>query len=351
MSKYLKSQEKILKEILFNNEGTYGKRENGDLDLNHIKEQFEESNLILARLYNTKLKSLENLNYTYISNWHSGDNLNLFNTNISDPNMKSLMKKIGWIDENEQPKKIDYFMNKQGFRCKDFDKIQKPGILFAGCSQTFGVGMPIEHTFSQLVSDRFDCENINLGSPGRGLDYLSYYLDLFLEDVLNFDMIKAIAVYLPPAGRISYFLKDNRYKKVVLDTYHNDPVLFSDYYNVNGIKDIDITKTFEFNKMEPYSDKWWEYIQYFRSNMYENYMIQKENTFLRDLININSFKLLANRLNVPLVVLNQKVELLDYNENEPFTMDFGRDMMHLGRGKHRYTAKRFIKELEQFLDK
>ena len=62
---------------------------------------------------------------------------------------------------------IYYQLNKQGYRCSQWDQIDwSSSILFFGCSQTFGVGLPVEMTIPYLVEQSLGISCINLARMG-----------------------------------------------------------------------------------------------------------------------------------------------------------------------------------------
>ena len=109
---------------------------------------------------------------------------------------------MGWCDESGNTVNIEYKLNKQGFRAKNLNLVDKSSILFLGCNSTFRIGMNIETTLPQIViSDYFDMENLNYGQPGHCLELSVLYLSLFLDKEIDPSLIKAVVVYLPPPGR------------------------------------------------------------------------------------------------------------------------------------------------------
>ena len=56
-----------------------------------------------------------------------------------------------------------YSINSCGFRTQEFKKYSKNSlkILFAGCSNTFGEGLPLEYTWSQLLIQKIFQKKIN----------------------------------------------------------------------------------------------------------------------------------------------------------------------------------------------
>lgn len=337
MSKYAKLSLDNIKEILQNNDDDFSQRKKGDLDFDHIKQLFNDALLWTTR-EDTNIPE-----YTYSNLWYPSDSEDFFNKNFNDPETYKMLKKLNWIDEHDNPVKITYNLNEQGFRCKNFDSIKKEFIMFLGCSQTFGVAIQNEFTFAQLVADKFNCENVNLGCPGKGFDFISLYVSLFLEqDNLDLDLIKAIVVYLPPPGRISYFHSVNN--QIQIESLHNDRLLASDHYNENGITFENPMHKINVEENEMLTESWWESLYHVRSNKFENYIIQKENNFIRDIFAYGTIDAFAKKHGVPLVVMNRNSYLSNI-------YDFGRDLMHMGSSNHRSIAKHIVMKLEQIFDK
>lgn len=103
------------------------------------------------------------------------------------------------------PNDIEYKYNNYGFRCDDFDFWENYPyrILFAGCSITEGIGLPLEDTWAYLLHKKICSEfNINVpywnvGSGGTGIDQLVRYV-YNLKDFLRPQIIIS---YLPSKER------------------------------------------------------------------------------------------------------------------------------------------------------
>jgi hypothetical protein len=65
--------------------------------------------------------------------------------------------------ENYGDRKNEYKLNTLGYRSKEIKKVP---VVFAGCSITFGVGVPIDGVWSTIVGEELGVEYINLGVPG-----------------------------------------------------------------------------------------------------------------------------------------------------------------------------------------
>jgi hypothetical protein len=82
-----------------------------------------------------------------------------------------------------------YDTNANGFRCDDFDTMDftKKSIIYLGCSHTFGVGLPEEHSWPTITHNKLQKENntiynyINLGVAGAGADYYLHFLPYFAK--------------------------------------------------------------------------------------------------------------------------------------------------------------------------
>jgi hypothetical protein len=289
--------------------------------------------------------------YKYTSKWFPTDSKEHFENNCKDKITKSLLEKLGWIDSD-----IDYCINRQGFRAQDFDNIDTKCILFSGCSQTFGIGVNLEDTFSGVVSKYFNRQGVNLGMPGYGLDVQSIYFSLFLDKEINPQMIDAVVIYVPPPGRILNFYYENG---KLTNTKLQEDILFSTKkYEEEYLDDIPFSKlnrtistlgitsnsnTEEVNK---FLEAGMAYnIDNFRSRNLEHYVMTRENNFLRDVSAINSIKLFCMENNIPLIIEKQDWQSISMAE------DLARDLSHHGKRTHKDIANRIIAKLELILDK
>lgn len=85
------------------------------------------------------------------------------------------------VNENPDEESFYYILNKDGFRCKNFNNFDKSkkNILFMGCSVTFGVGLPDELTWASMLTEKIkkltniDFDVYNIALPGSGV-FVSY---------------------------------------------------------------------------------------------------------------------------------------------------------------------------------
>lgn len=68
---------------------------------------------------------------------------------------------------DDTKEKIKYKFNTHGYRCKEFNNIDWSNfILFLGCSNTFGQGVPEKFLVSSLLEKHLKVDCVNLGVPG-----------------------------------------------------------------------------------------------------------------------------------------------------------------------------------------
>ena len=94
---------------------------------------------------------------------------------------------------------FEYNLNKHGFRCDDFKK-EPVDFLYAGCSETFGQGGPIEESWAYVLNKKVGNSGpyINLGVPGAGWTEIIANVFTYIE---NFGAPKNIFVLLPNMER------------------------------------------------------------------------------------------------------------------------------------------------------
>ena len=79
---------------------------------------------------------------------------------------------------------FDYKRNSLGHRCKELSDIDLDNyILTVGCSHTEGSGLPVENTYSHVLSERMKCDYYNLGLSGTGIDVMMHNLTVWFATV------------------------------------------------------------------------------------------------------------------------------------------------------------------------
>lgn len=118
--------------------------------------------------------------------------------------------------------KFQYKINSNGFRSQHFKKMD-PGnlnILYAGCSMTYGVGLPEEYIWPTLVSEGIkeinpnkQVESFNVATPGASIHEIVRNCFIFFENYGNPDYL---LVSLSDIERsISYDNSDEKFKQII----------------------------------------------------------------------------------------------------------------------------------------
>lgn len=92
--------------------------------------------------------------------------------NYYEPDGEEVFKKNkliygeAWSDYwNTYP--VTYDLNSLGYRMKEITEInQKNYVVVLGCSHTFGLGLPLEETWSYKLSKHLQCDLVNGAAPG-----------------------------------------------------------------------------------------------------------------------------------------------------------------------------------------
>ena len=133
---------------------------------------------------------------------------------------------------------IEYSLNEYRFRTDSFS-LNIDGNLFLGCSDTFGVGHHLEHTWPYILTQlRFPNYKIyNLGIPGSGSDTNFRHLALLKNSI----KIKNIFHWLPLRSRFEHFIKDTTERNgfsefnTVAPQWETNSKIFSNLYIKNGL--------------------------------------------------------------------------------------------------------------------
>jgi len=142
-------------------------------------------------------------NRTHNLFWIDPDNKTLFEKHKKDPLTRRCLEHFKWIrtDGTENPVAVQYLLNDQGYRINH--GYDEDGIVFYGCSFTFGLGLDKEHTWTEIVAKELGLANFNFGIPGVGLDASVIHALCLLRYTVK--KPKAMVVLTPPPRRWNYF--------------------------------------------------------------------------------------------------------------------------------------------------
>lgn len=103
---------------------------------------------------------------------------------------------------------FDYKFNSYGYRMnKELNEVNFDNYLaFFGCSNTVGIGLPLEDTFAYKISSELKIDYVNCSISGASPEFVYYNLATFLDDVPK--LPKAIIIYWPDPARTCYWEKN-----------------------------------------------------------------------------------------------------------------------------------------------
>jgi hypothetical protein len=93
--------------------------------------------------------------------WVPMDTKELYAENLR--NNHANLEKFGWLNNT-----VSYKFNSYGFRSDEFSL--EPNMVSLGCSHTCGIGIPIENSWTSIVSNNLNLKNFNLGVGGSSND-------------------------------------------------------------------------------------------------------------------------------------------------------------------------------------
>lgn len=109
------------------------------------------------------------------------------------------------------PNDITYDFNSEGHRCSSLDSISDNYILYTGCSNTFGTGLPLKETYSYLTSKHFNTRYYNIALRASGNDLIFYNLSLFLKNVTTLPSL----IIIQPTFLERFYIEYKNYLKVI----------------------------------------------------------------------------------------------------------------------------------------
>ena len=215
---------------------------------------------------------------------------------------------------NYKKEDVVYDLFDRVYRCRPFEEYKTVDLLVLGCSHTFGVGLPHEHTWHHQLADKLNIahENIcNLSVPSMGPNFVRNMLIAYMQSEMP--RPKRIAILWPNMYRIEI---EHKVGELV-----NNLCVFGDY---------DLTqKVFGYNNTQIKAWKLWE-------NENPNLWNARQNdAFLVG-------EMVAEIMNSKLAQLCWTEELNDkfvFNTNYKHR---ARDLMHMDKKQHSEIANMFI---------
>lgn len=236
------------------------------------------------------------------------------------------------------PLKIDgpeviYKINSDGYRTKHFAPFDnsKETILFAGCSYTFGEGLPNKYTWPYLVSENFEnVEYYNIGYMGMSINHIIKNVYSFIR---SYGKPKNLFICFPDLGRNIYY--SERMKSYIKVSIGAGAIASGDKdikkYNLDFISENNLLlATTQISALEDYCSE--AGINFIWTTWQENdYLIYK---------NIE-FKFLIDPENIKLISTEYS-----NNENLPY-WEFAKDGAHQGVSLTKNISRVFIEEIKR----
>lgn len=194
------------------------------------------------------------------------------------------LKKYGWVNNN-----FTYEFNSFGFRCSEFTN--DPTIMFLGCSQTIGIGLPLENLWPELVSKKLNLKCANLGIGGGSIDTAFRMCHGYIDKIKP-----KIVVFMKPPGLRIEILKE-------------DVIHVHSAHSTGGAK---------------------------KSNVFNEFLENDANEF---------FQYEKNTLAMRHLCYTKKIKFITVDSADYHRVDFARDLGHFGKETCRIIAKSVIDKI------
>ena len=235
---------------------------------------------------------------------------------------KYILQQSGFMDEEGSIIWPTYIVNGLGFRSDDW-RSGKDGVIFLGCSDTFGVGNYIKNTASSIVSEKLGVQNYNLAIPGGGLDQAYRVLKAHISDIQG----KVVCLIVPEPNRREIFSD-------------NTSVLLSPSSWSNGTTKDNLEDFYDIDSLQEF---------------YFKLMCEKKYTFMETQKNIDAIKHLCKEFGKYLVILKNPVVYSDESSRDITIKsrqdahgkidDLACDLIHSGPNYQNLIAKKLLEKL------
>lgn len=223
--------------------------------------------------------------------WILPDDEHTYNRNMKIN--RDLMLKNEW-----DKRKITYHLNSEGFRSDGFNL--DSGIMFLGCSFTFGIGIEDEHLWTKRIANHYQMTHWNLGQPGSGSD-TCFRLGYHWIPILKPQIVVMMA---PSTDRMEMIIPESSERVHYVGPW--------------------------FPELNP-------------RDTYYDYAMTQENGKLARTKNIKALRLICAQNNVKFVVkaFDDVLDIPEYRKRQ----DLGRDLEHPGIWGHDQIYQAFIKAI------
>lgn len=126
--------------------------------------------------------------------WCTGDSEELFQRHLKQISKKALLEKNGWLD-----REIIYSFNEHGYRSDSFKLPCE--VLFAGCSQTMGIGLPLDVLWSSRVAEHLGVPYHSVACGGADWQHNAQRLCYWLPRLKP----RMVIIKYPPMHRFNWW--------------------------------------------------------------------------------------------------------------------------------------------------
>jgi len=231
---------------------------------------------------------------------------------------------------------VIYNTNNLGYRCENFSKEDASNnFLYAGCSVTFGIGLPENLIWPYFLNKKLNGEKIfNLGINGISTNVITYNIHKYIK---QFGKPKAIFALYPNFSRTESFIDNN----LSIIHFNENLKISVSAHKENGSHRLDID-AFAFNVinsiqiLEDYLESievpffwstWW--------NAYNNYISSEKKTIFKNFVKFDK---------------SIDLDLVDkYKDHHYF--DMARDNQHFGILGHISITESFFDVWKEYNEK
>ena len=256
-------------------------------------------------------------------------------------------------------KDFTYKRNSFGFRSDEFNNDDPVKILYAGCSYTEGVGLPLEHTWSGFLNDSISTEigkkinHYNIGIGGFSIDAIIRYIYI----TVKFGIFKpdVIFILLPSPARNEYLIQD---KYAGYAFYHFIPT-FTDYSDpAKKVLHANVLKTISFEQrlhetfrnllfldlfLKSHNIPW-----YFST--WDKHAPAQFNRWVPNMYDLGPQEVRKQYIDSIFVFddfVKKSTNPVPFGFEQKFEQNIGRDYLHPGPNSHWNFTRTFYKNLQQ----
>jgi len=256
--------------------------------------------------------------------WHAGSNI--YTETITQSEIKT-----GVVDDGT----VTYSYNSNFFRCEEFtESPSRPHILFAGCSQTEGIGGNLDTVWPTILLNQSNIEDkklYNLARSGWGWQMIIYNLSVYIEKYTKPDYL--------------FILLPNISRRFEFDTYNKGDYCYMQRYPKSDLdknkETGDISKNEYFIELINFVIGWKFFLHYCKTN---NIKVLWSTWFFNDLENLKTLNMLDDSY-VNLNIKDQSEYVADKYVSgwEKTKYDLKKRDGHAGILINMYYADKFLK--------